>query len=194
MHRSASSVIRSMSQEIEESLGKVTADSPLPRFGMELAMPKRYDRIDFYGNGPFPNYSDRCAAAMMGHYVQRVEDQFDWSYPRPQECANHTGMRWLKVVDESGVGLEFAAKDAFSASVLPFPREAYDLSKGACPHTADLRHLLEEQEAGDGGTYVHLDLAQMGVGYIEHGHLTAGAQLPPKDYCFKFIIRPHYKR
>ena len=129
-------------------------------------MPDRFDRIDFYGKGPFANYPDRQSAAMMGRYVQRVEDQFDWSYPRPQECANHGGLRWIKVLDADGLGLEFASKDMFSATALPFSRRAYDLSLGAVSHTADL-----QREEACGSTFVNLDLCQMGVGYIEGGDL-----------------------
>ena len=180
--------------EIEESLRKVTSVAPMMRFGMELAMPERFDRIDFYGKGPFPNYMDRQAAAMMGHYVQRVADQFDWTYLRPQECATHTGMRWFKVLDASGQGLEFASKDKFSASALPFSRREYDLSVGLYSHSSDLKRDWQEQEVGSGSTHVHLDLCQMGVGYIENWDILPESTIPAGDYVFKYIIRPHYKK
>lgn len=180
--------------EIEEKLQKVTALSPLMRFGMEFAMPDRFDRIDFYGKGPFPNYSDRQSAAMMGHYVQSVADQFDWSYPRPQECANHGSLRWFKVLDASGQGLEFASKDKFAASALPFSRREYDLSIGNYAHASELKRAWEEQASGEGATYVNIDLCQMGVGYIDNWDVAADATLPAGDYTFKYIIRPHYKK
>ena len=126
---------------------------------------------------------------MTGCYVQRVEDQFDWTYPRPQECASHGGLRWIKVQDGDGVGLEFASKDKFAATALPFPRRAYDLSLGAVKHTADL-----QRESGFGSTFVNLDLCQMGVGYIEGWDLPEARQIPAGEYTFKFIIRPHYKK
>ncbi len=175
--------------EIEEHLKNVSSAAPLLRFGMELAMPSRFDRIDFYGKGPFANYPDRESAAMMGRYVQRVEDQFDWTYPRPQECANHGGLRWFKVVDPDGLGLEFASKDKFSATALPFSRRAYDLSLGAVSHTADLK-----RDQDSGSTFVNLDLCQMGVGYIQGWDLPEAWRLPAGDYTFKFIVRPHYKK
>ncbi len=175
--------------EIEEHLKNGSATAPLLRYGMELAMPERFDRIDFYGKGPFANYPDRQGAAMMGRYVQRVADQFDWTYPRPQECANHGGLRWIKVLDADGLGLEFASKDKFAATVLPFPRRAYDLSLGAVRHTADLKG-----EGDFGSTFVNLDLLQMGVGYIQDGDLPEERQIPAGDYTFKFIIRPHYRK
>lgn len=180
--------------EIEEKLQKVAAFSPLFRFGMELAMPERFDRIEFYGNGPFPSYQDRQAAVMMGRYEQRVADQFDWTYPRPQECANHTGIRWIKVVDADGVGLEFAAKDKFSATALPFPRRDYDLSLGACLHSSDLKQAWEEREAGTGATWVNLDLVQMGVAYIERWDILPESMIQPEEYTFKYIIRPQYRK
>ena len=180
--------------EIEEKLKDVRTEAPLPRMGMELAMPERFDRIEFYGKGPFANYEDRQSAAMMGHYVQQVADQFDWSSLRPQECATHCGVRWFKVLDASGQGLEFASKDKFSASALPFARREYDLSLGSCPRSSDLKRAWEEREAGTGSTWIQLDLRQMGVGYIEGGDLPAGAQIPAGDYTFKYIIRPQYRK
>ncbi len=180
--------------EIEEKLRNVTAVSPLMRFGMEFAMPERFDRIDFYGKGPFPNYSDRQSAAMMGHYVQSVSEQFDWSFPRPQECANHGGLRWFKVLDASGQGLEFASKDKFAASALPFSRRDYDLSVGAYAHASELKRAWEEQASGEGATYVNIDLCQMGIGYVGFWEMPADETLPAGDYTFKYIIRPHYKK
>lgn len=178
--------------EIEEKLQNVRSVAPLMRMGMEMAMPDRFDRIDFYGKGPFPNYPDREAAAMMGRYVQRVADQFDWTYPRPQECASHGGLRWIRVLDALGQGLEFASKDKFSASALPFARHEYDLSVGTFTHAADLKHAWEEQEAGSGATWVNLDLTQMGVGYIEAWDMAPEVRMLPGDYTFKYIIRPLY--
>ena len=180
--------------EVEEKLRKVTAVSPMLRFGMEFAMPERFNRIDFYGLGPFPNYPDRQAAAMMGHYVQKVADQFDWSYPRPQECSTHGGLRWFKVLDESGQGLEFAAKDKFSASALPFPRREYDLSRGGYAHASELKQAVEDREAGSGATWIHLDGVQMGVGFVHDWAPAPDCQVPAGDYTFQYIIRPHYKK
>ena len=182
--------------EIEEKLVNLRSEAPLYRFGMEFAMPERFDRIDFYGKGPFPNYEDRQSAAMMGRYEQRVADQFDYTYPRPQECANHGGLRWFKVLDREGVGLEFAAKDKFSASAIPFSRREYDLSKEACTHTQDLQRLAGEREAGTGSTYVNLDLRQMGLGGINTWSTEPldDYKIPADEYVFKFVVRPHYNR
>ena len=177
--------------EVEEKMQKVSATAPLLRFGMEFAMPARFDRIDFYGKGPFANYEDRQSAAMMGHYVQRVADQIDWTYPRPQESASHTGMRWIKVLDASGQGLEFASKDKFAASAMPFARKDFDLSVGACTHTSDLRERLEN---GAEATWVNLDLRQMGVGYIDGWDLPEEYKIAAGSYTFKYVIRPQYKK
>ena len=181
--------------EIEEKLVKLQSEAPLLRFGMELAMPERFDRIDFFGKGPFSNYEDRQSSAMMGHYVQMVSDQFDYTYPRPQESTNHCGMRWFKVLDREGVGLEFAAKDKFSASAMPFSRREFDLSKELCTHTWDLQRQAEEREAGTGSTFVNIDLRQMGLGGINTWSTEPleDYQIPADEYVFKFVVRPHYK-
>lgn len=35
-----------------------------------------FSNIEFFGKGPFENYSDRNSAALVGLYSQRVEDQY----------------------------------------------------------------------------------------------------------------------
>lgn len=176
------------SLEVEEHMLKLETGSPMMRFGMDLAMPGRFDMIDFYGKGPFANYEDRCSAALMGHYVQKVADQFDYSYPRPQESATHTGMRWMKVTDEDGIGMMFSSEERFSASAMPFHRRDFDLSKAGVQHSDDLR--LAALESGT--TFVNLDLRQSGVG-TDHIVLPE-YQVPADYYSFRFVMKPLYIR
>lgn len=178
--------------EVEERLRNLKTDADLFRVGMELAMPDEYSMVTFYGKGPFANYEDRSAAAVMGIYRQRVADQYDWSYPRPQESANHSGLRYIKVVDAFGKGLEFASKDKFSASVMPFPRRDIDMSNGKYQHSDEVRADMESGKWDK--TYVNVDLRQQGIG---ERRAWSGANmdkysLPAGEYEFKFVIRPLY--
>lgn len=174
------------SVEIEENLIKFVTESPMLRFGVELALPGRFDTIDFYGRGPFANYEDRCSSALLGHYVQKVADQFDYSYPRPQESGTHTGMRWIKVVDDGGVGMLFTSGDRFSASAMPFARRDFDLFKGEVQHSSDMRAKALESDV----TYVNVDLRQSGIG-TDHVILPE-YQMPADYYNFSFVMKPLY--
>ncbi len=176
------------------------------RFGVEFAMGGQYDNLDFYGLGPFENYSDRRAAARYGHYVQRVRDQYHWGYVRPQESGNHCSMRYMALLDGDGRGLLAVSDSVFSGSALPLSRRDIDLCLNEpgpihvlVPftwqkhmHSYELLDRACLDHRSDGRTFVHLDLAQMGVGGIN----TWGAipleefLLPAKEYSFTVKLIP----
>ena len=170
------------------------AEAPLLlRFGMELAIKGEYTVLDFYGKGPFENYEDRQSAALMGHYIQRVEDQYHYGYVRPQESGAHTGIKWMRIIEEGGNGIEFDAVSVpFSATVLPFSRRNMDLSLLDNAHSLDLKAIAHDNDRSAGLTYVNIDLKQMGLGCVDSwGALPRKEyRLPAGDYDFEYVIRP----
>ena len=76
--------------------GKLSEARIMPRFGMEFAMPGEFSNLEYFGLGPHENYCDRNSSALMGHYVQRVEDQYHYGYVRPQESGTKTEIKWMK--------------------------------------------------------------------------------------------------
>jgi len=176
-----------VSESLEDA-GGLSEMQYLFRFGMRFAMPGQYSDLDFFGLGPWENYSDRCSAALLGRYQQRVEDQYHYGYARSQESGTHTGMRWMCIVDDAGTGLELSSPTPFSASALPFSLEELD----AHVHSLELKAKAHVGERSCGTTYVHMDLAQMGVGGI-----TSWGTWPLKDYLlpaqpydFVFTLAP----
>ena len=176
-----------VAESLEDAGGLADAQY-LFRFGMRFAMPGRYSDLDFFGLGPWENYADRNSSALLGRYRQRVEDQYHYGYARAQESGTHTGMRWMDIVDESGTGLKLWSPTPFSASALPFSLEDLDTHV----HSLELKAKAHENERSRGTTYVHIDLAQMGVGGI-----TSWGTWPLKDYLlparpyeFQFILSP----
>ncbi len=180
---------------VSESLkdaGKL-ADAPiLGRFGMRLAMPGDYSNIEFFGKGPFENYSDRNSAALTGLYSQRVEDQYHYGYVRPQESGTHTSLKWFRVLNDNGTGIEISSDAEFSASALPFSTEQMDIKKDAPRHSLKLKALAAENRRSEGRTYVNFDLVQMGLGCV-----TSWSALPlpayriqPQPMTFSYTIRP----
>ena len=173
---------------VMESLKDVSDAQYLFRFGMRFAMPGQYSDLDFFGLGPWENYSDRCSAALLGRYRQRVEDQYHYGYVRAQESGTHTGMRWLDILDESGTGLKLWSAQPFSASALPFSLEDLDTHV----HSLELKAKAHENDRSLGTTYVHMDLAQMGVGGINSWGTWPLQEylLPAQPYTFQFILAP----
>ena len=192
--------------ESMEDAGGLDTCPDLFRFGMKFAMPGRFSTVDFFGLGPWENYADRNSSAMVGHYVQNVGDMYSYSYVRTQEAGARTGLRWFKVLDASGMGLEISASAKFSASALPFSQADLDVTpadapqraditsdqKGISTHPLDLLSKAHLNDRANGTTYVNFDLVQMGLGCVN----TWGA-LPREEYrlkaqprTFSFVIRP----
>ena len=176
-----------VSESLEDA-GGLSEAQYLFRFGMRFAMPGQYSDLDFFGLGPWENYADRHSAALLGRYRQRVEDQYHYGYPRAQESGTHTGMRWLNILDEAGTGLKLCAPTPFSASALPFSLEDLDTHV----HSLELKAKAHENERSRGTTYVHMDLAQMGVGGITSWGTWPLKEylLPAKPYDFVFTLSP----
>ena len=173
---------------VSESLKDVSDAQYLFRFGMRFAMPGQYSDLDFFGLGPWENYADRCSAALLGRYRQRVEDQYHYGYVRAQESGTHTGMRWLSILDEAGTGLKLWSATPFSASALPFSLEDLDTHV----HSLELKAKAHENDRSLGTTYVHMDLAQMGVGGITSWGTWPLKEylLPAQPYDFVFTLSP----
>ena len=154
------------------------------RFGMQMKMPKSYDKVVYYGRGPQENYSDRNNATFLGKYTQTVKEQF-YPYIRPQETGNKTDLRWYQVVNGSGNGLLFVSEVPFSGSALNYDIETLDDGSDK-----DQRHPAELAE-GD-FTNVCIDKVQSGVACVTSwGALPLEKyRLPFADYEFNFMIVP----
>ena len=174
--------------------GKLAEAPILPRFGMQFAMPGEFSNLEYFGYGPFENYSDRNSSALMGHYVQRVEDQYHYGYARPQESGTKTQIKWMKVLDDNGTGFEITSDVKFSASALPFSAKQMDIRmKGTDQyHSLELKAAAQENTRSLGKTVVNFDLRQMGLGCVNSwGRLPREEYLiPAAEYEFFFVLRP----
>jgi beta-galactosidase len=154
------------------------------RFGMQLKMPKDFDRIIYYGRGPEENYADRNSNTDLGRFVQSVDEQF-YPYIRPQETGTKTDIRWWQQLNAGGKGLRFIGDAPFSASALHYSIESLD--EGSHKHQ---RHsqLIPKVDY----TNFCIDNVQMGLGCITSWGALPLEQyrLPYGDYDFTFLIEP----
>lgn len=177
------------------------------RFGMRMAMPGRFSTVDYFGRGPWENYSDRSSSAIFGHYVQKVGDQYSFTYARTQESGTKTGLVRFTVMDGNGTGLEIRSDRQFSASAIPFSIEDLDVAfKGprkyagnesnwqsaASQHSLDILYKAHLNDRDNGSTYLCFDLVQMGTGCVN-----SWGALPLEPYLvkaqereFNFTVRP----
>lgn len=158
--------------------------SQLFRFGMQMVMPKAFDNVEYYGKGPGENYADRNSDQTIGLFNQTVKEQF-YPYIRPQENGNHTEIRWWKVIDKEGRGLEFYGTEPLNATALHFLQS--DLDDGL---SKDQRHSGDLSERPF--TVVSIDKAQFGLGCINSWGAWPRSeyQLPYGNYEYTFVIRP----
>ncbi len=125
----------------------------LPRVGLRMRLPGRFENLTWYGRGPHENYSDRCTSARVDVHRGKVADQIP-PYVRPQECGHRTETRWLTLTDAAGTGLLAAAQPLMGFNALPVRTE--DLQAALHPPELPCRHEVE----------LHLD----------HGHCPLGTQ------------------
>lgn len=174
--------------------GKLAEAFMLPRFGMQFAMPGEFSTLEYFGFGPHENYIDRNSSALVGHYVQRVEDQYHYGYVRPQESGTKTRIKWMKVLDDNGAGLEITSDVKFSASALPFNWKEMDVRMlgDNQAHSLELKAKAHEDDRANGVTWVNFDLAQMGLGCVNSWGAWPREEyrLPAQPYEFNFILRP----
>ncbi len=166
---------------------KTAEVSPMFRYGMQLQMPQQYQTVKYYGRGPAENYSDRHDSEFLGVYENKVADEY-FPYVRPQESGNHTDVRWFRVIDAKGRGLEFYSNAPMEASALCYLTE--DLDDGVSKDDRIGRHsgdLIERPL-----TQVHIQQRQMGLGCVNSWGAWPRKEylLPYGDYDFTFAIRP----
>ncbi|WP_233531061.1 glycoside hydrolase family 2 TIM barrel-domain containing protein [Paenibacillus alkalitolerans] len=152
----------------------------IPEIGMMFALRGAYDRLKWFGKGPFETYWDRATGAKLGIYEGLVREQFT-PYLRPQECGNKTDVRWANITDGNGAGVRIEGKPAIELNALPWTPsqlEAYD-------------HPYKLPVSGQ--TVVRINYKQMGVG----GDDSWGARTHPeftllsnRSYMYSFVLKP----
>lgn len=123
---------------------------PLARIGFYTALPNDFDRVEWYGRGPFESYQDRKSAAFIGLWSGKVEEQY-FDYVMPQENGNKTDVRWVEVLSRNA-SFRFEGLPYLNFNVQNYSDKALNESKTS--------HTLKRSDK----TYIHIDYKQMGVG------------------------------
>ncbi|UCF21011.1 MAG: DUF4981 domain-containing protein, partial [Gemmatimonadota bacterium] len=155
----------------------------LPRFGMQMTLPRQFSNIQWLGRGPHESYWDRQASAAVGLYEGTVSEQFH-PYIRPQETGNKTDVRWMALTNDQGVGLLVVGLPLLSMSALHFTID--DLDPGEEKQQIHAGELVERDLVN-----LNIDYKQMGVGGINSWGVTALPEysLPYQEYRYGFRLR-----
>jgi len=130
----------------------------LPRFGMMMVLPSGFNRVQYFGHGPYENYCDRNYASEVGIYDQSVAEQY-YPYIRPQETGNKTGIRWYTLYDSKKNGIRIESNRLLEITSLPYLDS--DLDDGLAKQQRHAGELPKRDL-----TWISIDYKQMGVGGI----------------------------
>lgn len=106
----------------------------LPRFGLRLFLDKSYDKVSYYGYGPYESYIDKHRADHLGNFEAKVSEMHE-DYIKPQENSSHYGCRHVTVMDGTSKvtftdrnGLSFNASE-YTQEELAGKRHNYELER-----------------------------------------------------------------
>ena len=150
---------------------------PLPRVGVLIAAVPEFAHFEYFGRGPWENYSDRNASAEVGLYQSTVDEASKCDYVIPQEFGNHTDTRYVNLQSGDST-LRFDGAPRFEFSVSHYtPHDLY----GAL-HPSELTPRAE--------TILALDWRQRGLGSGSCGPQTRQEyEITAKKIDFAFTLR-----
>lgn len=141
-----------------------------------------YQQLEYFGKGPYENYTDRNYGSDAGIYKQDIYS-FMEPYVVPQENGNRTDVRWMYLSNpKSKNGLLVVADSLLSMSAWPFTEE----------NILNAKHTNKLVKA----PYItlNIDLVQMGVGGNDSWSDVAAPlekyQVKAKDYHYTFYLFP----
>ncbi|MDD4822976.1 MAG: DUF4981 domain-containing protein, partial [Bacteroidales bacterium] len=150
----------------------------IPKFGMRIRIPEKFQSIQWYGRGVFENYPDRKTAAFIGVYTSTL-DNFRTDYAVPQDNGNRCDVRWFSLADQKGNAVRVSGLQPLCFRAWPYTEE--ELEKAKHPFDLPVHDFIN----------LNIDLNIHGVG----GDDTWGAQTMEKytypgnkPYQYGFVL------
>ena len=163
------SVVVKMDMDAKESL------PGLVRYGMTMGVADGFKNTKFYGKGPWENYIDRKRGTEVDEFEFKTDDLF-YNYIFPQENANRSDIRWLKLSSENNSELSIQGSPEFGFSIWPYSSKNIQEAN----HPFDLKK--------QGFYTLNLDLIQMSMGGTLSETLPQFV-LKSGKYSFQFILK-----
>ena len=160
-----------------ENTVKIGPDlNDLPRIGVSLILTPGLEQLEWFGRGPWENYPDRKASAMLGRYKSTVAEQYV-PYVMPQENGHKTDTRWLTLTGADGHGLQVHGEPVLEFSASHFT----DNDLYAAFHTCELKPRPE--------VTLNLDTVVRGLGTAACGPDTLEQyKIQGKEYKFDYRL------
>ncbi|MGW1884727.1 glycoside hydrolase family 2 TIM barrel-domain containing protein [Streptomyces sp. NPDC001970] len=160
---------------VEETAELPAGLADVPRVGTVFETAARHDRLDWYGQGPWETYPDRCAGGQVGHHRAAVDELFT-PYLRPQESGGRHGVRRFGLDGR----LRFTLDTPRQVSVTRY-------------RSADLAAAAHHDELVPRDTcVVHIDAVHRGVGTASCGPDTLPRyRVGPGTYRWSWTLSAH---
>ncbi|RPF42026.1 concanavalin A-like lectin/glucanase superfamily protein [Hydrogenoanaerobacterium saccharovorans] len=154
------------------------------KIGSKMTLPKGFETVKWYGNGPVESFSDRNSFAVNGVFEQTVNDLF-YPFLKTQSCGTMTGVKWMALENEThDAAVLIATKGVVEAGALHFTVDELD----------DANHPFE-MGAPNEETYVNVDYKSSGNGNASCGPDTLWPYLiyNDKEYSYEYTLLPYNK-
>lgn len=93
----------------------------LPRFGIRLFVPKRFESVEYFGYGPYESYIDKHQASYMGNFRAKIAELHE-DYIMPQENSSHYNCKRMSFTD-GVITVAFRAQEGFSFNASEYTQE-----------------------------------------------------------------------
>lgn len=121
----------------------------LPRLGLRMGLKNGYNKVKYFGYGPYESYPDKCGASYKAVFESNVSQMHE-DYIKPQENGSHCHTSFLSVSDKNSKVI--VAGDDFSFNVSEYTQEELTAKK----------HNFELEKCGY--TVLCIDGAMSGIG------------------------------
>lgn len=176
-------IYRDGSIKVENSFDASKSKTQLiPRIGMRMQMPGSFDKIEYYGRGPWENYSDRKTASFVDRHSANIKNMVT-KYVVAQESGHHVDVNWMAINQGRGRGMLFVSDNKFEFNVSNYLLETVDngitLNRDAPVGTKPINKHINAYKASN-AVDVFIDYRMQGVG----GNNSWG-ELPMDNYLIK---------
>lgn len=145
--------------DIDANFNKPIDNKHIRRLGLQMVLSSEFTNIEWYGNGPHENYSDRMRSARVGLYRTTVREMESEHYVRTQSMENREGVRWFVMSNNNKQGIKITSKDRMSFSALHFP----DRDVWEALHDFELDKIRKSE------VFLNIDCMQQGLGNASCG-------------------------
>ncbi|MFX1501542.1 MAG: beta-galactosidase small subunit, partial [Promethearchaeota archaeon] len=161
---------------------KFTPKKNLIRFGMQMSVPKEFNKVTWFGRGPHECMFDRKSGAIIGVY-SRIVEELTHNYVRPQENGNRADIRWVAFTNNNGSGVLISDIEDTYLNFSAWPYTMEDLEQARHINELPIREKIT----------INIDYQQQGVGGDRIGILDVHEEYKlqkNKQLSYSFLFKP----